>query len=214
LERRLATARSQKDQAVIRAPFNGLIDRVDARVGEQAMPGIPLVGITSPEGMYVQADVSERFIGTFQVGDEVDLQFPVQDSTIQSTITAVSQVINADNRTFSIEAKLPWTKLTVKPNQTVVVHLNDYTNPKAYTISTRLIQVDEKGEYIFQIVEENDKHIAKKLYVKSGMTYQGKTEITEGLDGNEILADKGFRELTDRAVVTVYKENDQSVAKN
>ncbi|HEY5690599.1 MAG TPA: efflux RND transporter periplasmic adaptor subunit, partial [Cyclobacteriaceae bacterium] len=73
LEGKLATANAQLNLAIIRAPFTGTIDQLEAQVGEMAAPGVPLVRIVSSDQMYLKADVSERFIGRFNAGDKVDI---------------------------------------------------------------------------------------------------------------------------------------------
>ncbi|NJN41398.1 MAG: efflux RND transporter periplasmic adaptor subunit [Flammeovirgaceae bacterium] len=126
LERKLATAHSQLDQAIIKAPFNGAVDLVQAREGELATPGLPLVRIVNQDDMYIKADVSEKFIGKFSVGDKLEVFFPAQDKRILSSIASVSQVINAENRTFVVEASLSNQNFIIKPNQVVVLNMRDY----------------------------------------------------------------------------------------
>jgi membrane fusion protein, multidrug efflux system len=203
LESQLATTQAQLDQSIIRAPFNGTIDEVQAREGEMASPGVPVVRITSPEDMYIKADVSERFIGKFSKGDKVDVYFPLQDKRIASTIAAVSEVINPENRTFSVEIVLPKTDFTLKPNQVTVLEIRDYFNREAITVPTRLILKDDSGEYIYGVQGEGKNKVAKKIRVKSGVSYNGRTEILEGLTGNEEIVDKGFRDLAEGVQVAV-----------
>lgn len=215
LERRLATTNSQLDQALIRAPFSGTIDEVIAREGELASPGLPLLRMTSPEDMYIKADVSERFIGRFKTGDKVNIYFPVHDKTLTSTIASVSQVINAENRTFSIEVSLPRTEWILKPNQVTVLHLTDYTNKEALTVPTRLIQNDDSGQYIFKVEKNDKKFVARKVHITSGLTYDGQTELITGADSGLQVVDKGFRDLSEGVEVAVAKPGEaDKVARN
>jgi RND family efflux transporter MFP subunit len=197
------------DQAIIRAPFSGNIDAVPAREGELASPGVPLVRITSRQDMYISADVSERYIGKFSEGDDVEVHFPVQDKNVESKISAVSQVINPDNRTFAVEISLPKTDLILKPNQVAILKMRDYFSKDAYVVPTKLIQVDSQGEYIYEVKKDGDKQIAKKLYVKTGVTYDGSTEITNGITGAEILVGDGFRDLSDDVEVAISSADAQ-----
>jgi multidrug efflux pump subunit AcrA (membrane-fusion protein) len=67
------------------------------------------------------------------------------------------------------------------------------------TVPGHLILSDTKGDYVF--VVENG--MAKKRYVKRGKAYANQTEIIEGLQGNETLVDKGFREVGDNFSVNI-----------
>lgn len=206
LERRLATAYAQLDMTQVKAPFAGMVDEVQAREGELASPGLHLVRITSPQDMYIEADVSEKFIGKFHPGDPVEVYFPSQERTIQSSVKAVGQVINNENRTFTIEVIMPAVDFMVKANQITVLHLQDYYSKAAITVPTRLIQRDSQGEFIFGVESKDGKMVARKIAVVSGLSYESSTEILSGLTGSEQLVDKGFRELADGIEVQISGE--------
>lgn len=198
LEKRLAVTQAQLDQSIIKAPFAGTIDKVNARVGEMASPGMPLVQMVSSGDMYIRADVSEDFIGKLKAGDQVQIFFPAFDKQVKSNITSIGQVINPENRTFRMEARLT-SDLQAKPNQVVVVSVRDYVNAKAYQVPTKIIQRDNEGEYIFITESKDNILVAKKVYIKAGLSYNGHTEIKDGLKGNEQIVFEGFREVTEGA---------------
>ena len=68
-----------------------------------AITGMPLVRIVNPDDMYILTDISENYIGKFQKGESVEVHFPTQNKYLESKISSVSQVINRENRTFSVE---------------------------------------------------------------------------------------------------------------
>lgn len=206
LERRLATAKSQLHQYRVTAPFAGSIDAVEAKVGEMAQPGFPLVRIVNPNDIHIKSDVSERFIGKFKKGDAVDVYFPSQDKRIVSTIKSVGQVINDQNRTFEVEVELPTLSFPVRPNQVVVLNMRDYYNEKAIKVPTKLIQRDNKGSYVYQVIEKDGKSVAEKLHVTPGISYNNETEILDGLAMNQKIAFKGYRELSEGVVVSLIDE--------
>jgi len=215
LERRLATAYSQLDQAIVKAPFSGTIDQLPAREGEVASPGMPLVRVVSLEDTYIKADVSERFIGKFKAGDPVEIYFPSQDKKLMSKISSVSQVINAENRTLVVETQLPKVDFPVKPNQVVVLNLRDYMSEATLAVPTRIIQKDEDGQYIFTIDDRNGRLMAKKTHITTGIASFTETEIVDGLIGNEQIVDQGYRDLTEGVEVEIagVKKNSKEVAK-
>ncbi|MBX2945927.1 MAG: efflux RND transporter periplasmic adaptor subunit [Cyclobacteriaceae bacterium] len=214
LERRLATAYSQLDQAIIKAPFSGTIDQLPAREGEVAGPGMPLVRVVSLDDTYIKADVSERFIGKFKTGDPVEVYFPSQDKKLNTKVASVSQVINAENRTFIVEVQLPRVDFIVKPNQVVVLNLRDYLSEATLAVPTRIIQKDEDGQFIFAVDDREGRLLAKKIHITTGITSMTETEVVAGLKGDEQIVDQGYRDLTEGVEVEIFgaKKNSKEVA--
>lgn len=212
LERKLATAQSQLSQSRVKAPFSGSIDKVDAKVGEVAQPGMPLVRIVNPDDIHISADISERFIGKFVQGDKVDIYFPAQDQKIVSTITSVGQVINDQNRTFNMEIKLPKLDFPAKPNQVVVLSLKDYINQEAIKVPTKLIQTDKVGQFIYVVEKQGEEMVAKKRHIETGLSFNNETEILSGLTTGQSVAMKGYRDLSEGVVVSVEDSKETAVA--
>ena len=203
LERKLETIKSQLDQTKIYAPFRGIVDNIPARVGDVAQPGVPLLRMVSDGDYYIEADVSEAFLGTFDAGDEVEVYFPSLDKTVNSSISSVGQVINSDNRTFRLEVKLPAVDFVVKPNQVVILSLTDYQNDDAFVLPTKIIQTDNIGQYVYRIVSEDGQQLAKKNHIKIGKTFDLKTEIIDGVKSDMLIANDGYRDLTEGVAVKV-----------
>ncbi|MEX2569535.1 MAG: efflux RND transporter periplasmic adaptor subunit [Cyclobacteriaceae bacterium] len=198
LEKNLASLELQKDRATVKAPFNGTVEELLIRVGELVQPGTPIVNMIGEDDLFIEGDISERYIGILEQGDSVSIRFPSINKSLKTKVTAIGSVINPDNRTFKVEVFLPRMKL-VKPNMLSVLNIQDYENPEAVIVPTYLILQDNKGSYVY-VVEEG---LAIKKYIERGMTQEGKTEILEGLDGSETLVDKGFREVGNNFSVNI-----------
>ncbi len=205
LERRLTTTYSQLDLASIEAPFSGSIDEVFVKEGEMAQPGVPMFRIVSLDDMYIKADISENHIGKIEVNDEVKVAFPSIGKEYNSSITAIGQVINTKNRTFSIEVKLESDNL-VKPNLTAVLELQDYENNEAWVIPTEIILNDNYGDFVFLVGEGEEKSVAKKFRIERGKTFRGETEILNKFNGNEVIINQGFREVSEGVVVKLVNQ--------
>lgn len=198
LEKNLASVSTQRDRATIRAPFDGTVEAVNIRLGEMVQPGTPIVNFVGESDLYIEGDVSERYVGILERGDSVEARFPSIDRELRTRITAVGGVIDPNNRTFKIEAHLPQSE-KVKPNMISVIRIKDYENKGAVTVPANLILQDNEGEYVF-VVNNN---AAQKAYIKRGLTYEGMTEVLEGLKGDETLVDKGFREVSENIKVSI-----------
>ena len=205
LERKLATANAQLDQSIIRAPFSGSIDAIPAKEGEITQPGLAILRIVNPSDVYIKSDISERFIGVFEKGDEVEVYFPVQDKRMVSTISSVSQVINSQNRTFEVEVEVPEGLGHTRPNQVVVLKLRDYKNDEALKVPTMIIQRDNQGSYVFEVVKDGSNMVAKKLHIKTGVSYANHTEVLEGIKPGQVIAHQGYRDLAEGVYVKITK---------
>ncbi|MFC4872451.1 efflux RND transporter periplasmic adaptor subunit [Negadavirga shengliensis] len=198
LEKSLAALELQKDRTTVTAPFDGTVEQVMVRVGELVQPGSPIANFIGSSDLFIEGEVSERYVGILKKGDVVNVKFPSLGTELETKITAVGGVIDPNNRTFKIEAFLPRGE-NIKPNMVSVIRVKDYENSEAVSVPTHLLLQDNEGEYLFTIEDET----AHKTYVTRGKTYQGRTEIVEGLTGEELLVDKGFREVGDNFRVSI-----------
>lgn len=201
LEKSLAAMKSQFGKALVKAPFNGTVESVQVRIGELVQPGMPMFQFVGESELFIQADVSESFVGVLRKGDSVEVVFPSLNKSMTTKVSAVGGIINPNNRTFNVEVFLP-TIPDVKPNMISVLKIQDYANKEGIIVPAHLILSDTKGDYVFTVENNNT---AKKKYVKRGLTFGDETEILEGLTGTETLVDKGFREVGDNFGVTISK---------
>ncbi|MGK7394855.1 MAG: efflux RND transporter periplasmic adaptor subunit [Candidatus Cyclobacteriaceae bacterium M3_2C_046] len=202
LKSKLATTRSQLDKSTIRAPFTGSIDKVFIKEGEMTQPGLPLLRIVSLEDMYIEADVSEAYIGQFDKGDMVVISFPSIDATYTSEITSVGRVLDRNNRTFSVEVALPNQKdFMIKPNMIAIMKLKDFEAEQAVIVPTNLIQIDNRGDYVYVVDKSDSIPTARKVKIERGVTYKDQTVVLSGLSGQEVLVDEGFREVAEGHIV-------------
>jgi len=205
LENQIANVKTQISKSQVRAPFAGTIESVYVREGEMAQMGSPLVRIVNHHDMYIKADLSEAYVGNFKKGDPVVVTFPSLEKTLESKISSVGQVIDEMNRTFAIEALLPLTSFTIKPNLIAIVKIKDYHHDEAIVVPSKLIQKDNRGDFVFVTEQNSEELVAKKVQVDRGRTYKSNTMITSGLTGNEVLIDQGFRDVAEGSKVKVVE---------
>lgn len=204
LERKLATTRSQLDKTKIKAPFSGVIDLVNIRVGEMVQPGQPIVRLVSLDNMYIKADVSEAYIGKFKAGQKVKVYFPSIDTELESKVSALGQVIELNNRTFELEVQIP-TKGNVKPNMIAVLSIADYVNENALSIPNNLIFRDNNGAFVYMLKKVDGNDVAMRADVALGITAGTKTEVLNGLKAGDVIIEKGIYDIANGAQVKVVE---------
>jgi membrane fusion protein (multidrug efflux system) len=207
LENQIETLRSQIDKTYIKAPFTGTIDELDAKLGQYAQPTIPLIRLVSLDDMYIKADVSEAYIGTIKKGEPTTVNFASLNEEFETTISSIGQVINPNNRTFTIEVKVPDLTYPLKPNLVAVVKIKDFEADDAIVIPNNLIQKDNRGDYVYIVTKNSENPVARKIPVERGKTYKNQTMITNGLSGGEELINEGFRDVSDGMNVKVVEDS-------
>jgi RND family efflux transporter MFP subunit len=206
LENSIATIQEQANKTTVRAPFDGVVDKIFPKVGEIAQGQLPVARIVNLDNVYVTAEVSERYVGKVRAGDQVQVIVNRTD-TILSKIARVGTFINSNNRTFEIKVEMDGVVKNVKPNSLVVLKINDYSRPEAIAIPSSLIMQDGQGsDYVF-VVESNGSNtsVAKKRNITTGMRYMGTTLIEQGLDLSTPIIDKGSRSVREGDVVEIIK---------
>ncbi|NVK49540.1 MAG: efflux RND transporter periplasmic adaptor subunit [Cyclobacteriaceae bacterium] len=201
LERSLASLKTQLDKSIVKAPFDGTVETVTVRLGELVQPGSPMFQFVGESDLFIEADISEAYVGVLGKGDSVRVTFPSIGKEIETRVSAVGAIINSNNRTFKVEVYLPQMDL-VKPNMLAILDIKDYDNPEAVVVPSKLVLSDNRGDYVFVVRDGK----AIKTYVQRGKTFQQQTEILEGLTGSEKLVDKGFREVGDNFNVTIAQQ--------
>lgn len=204
MENSLATLREQRRKSTVRAPFSGVVDKIFPKVGEMAGMQMPVARLVSLEGLYITADVTERYVNDIVAGDSIWALINRTD-TLHGVIGRIGKYINPNNRTFEIKVKLDTEGTGLRPNSLVALKINDYTEEGAITIPSSLIMQDGKGaNYVYVISkDEHERSIASKRAVKTKMSYEGKTMVSEGLKNGEQLIDKGSRSVRDGDLIEV-----------
>jgi len=215
LQSQLNAANSQVRQAQemanmsnVHAQISGVIDEMNVRPGEffspqtAAQPGMG-IRIVNTGNLKIVTAVPDNYVGRVVKGDKVLVEVANSGKApIQTTISTVGASIDAKTRSFTIEAKLP-SDPALKPNQTAVMKILDYSAKAVVVVPVNVVQTDDKGKYVYVMEKEGDKMVARKKLVNVGEIYDGKIEIKSGLSGGETIITQGYQTVYDGQTVTI-----------
>ncbi|MBL9115442.1 MAG: efflux RND transporter periplasmic adaptor subunit [Verrucomicrobiaceae bacterium] len=102
----LSEAQTMLGYAKVTAPFDGVITRKLAEVGDLAMPGKPLLEIEAPESLRFEADLPEAIIDRVKLGDKLRVKLT---TALDAVVSEISPVADPVSRTFRIKLDLPAT---------------------------------------------------------------------------------------------------------
>ncbi|MBK9107515.1 MAG: efflux RND transporter periplasmic adaptor subunit [Saprospiraceae bacterium] len=204
LEQKLKTLDAQIAMSYIKAPVSGTVDAVLLKIGEMAAPGMSGIRVVNNNEMSIKAQLSDKYVNEVKKGDKVSIEIPGKNLEFNSRIEYVSNSISARSRTFIIDVALPKSKYTFNSNQSVRLKINSSNIPKALVISTNLIQTSINGEeYVLIAVQENGFWHAKRKNITTGISYQGQTEIKQGLTAGDQIISSGYSELVDGQMIAL-----------
>jgi membrane fusion protein, multidrug efflux system len=204
LELKLKTLKAQKAMATVKAPFDGVVDEVFSKEGEMASPMMPLLRLINGYKMFTVADVSETHIKTVKAGTNAIVKVPALDLELDSKISRVGQYINPYNRTFRVQVDLDNKTQILKPNLLSVIYIKVFEADSAIVLPSSAIQQDPAGiEYVYIVDRKNPRPFAKRVDIKTGLTTNNKTHITEGLNGSEEVITEGARGLKENERIEI-----------
>ena len=203
LEKKLAILQEQLDMTKIRATISGTIDMVKLKEGEAVSPAFPVFRIANLNDLKIVAGISDAHISKIKRGDSVLVSFPNLNHELKTTIDVVSRVIDNKNRTFTVEMKLPQTNGDISPNMLCALSINDLIKKHTIVLPINMIQKSGDEKFVYVAVQQQEIWLAKKQTVKTGLIYNGKTEIITGLKENDKIITVGYQDLTNGQQITV-----------
>lgn len=191
LEKKLETIQIQLNKMQVYSPSSGVVEMVNIKQGELAAPGMPIVTLMDLSRVQIVSDVSENYLKAVKVGEKIDVTIPALDLETTAKITKIGSIINPANRTFKIEADISNKGGKLKPNLLANIKIKEFEAEKAVLVPSILIKQDTKGDYVYVVKKDKDQQIAKRIDVEKSRSFEGKTIITKGLNGGELIVAEG-----------------------
>ena len=201
LEKRIGTMNTQMSMSKVYAPISGTVEKVMQKSGEMGMPGAPMAQIVNVSDLKIVAKVGDTYVGSVKKGDAITVKFPDINKEFTTKISLVNALIDPASRTFGIEANIPNLGGSLKPNQVAIININDLSKGNSLIVSQNVVQKTEAGDLVYVAVVENGKKVAKARTVKTGIAYDGKIEILEGLTAGEMVITQGYQDLVDGTLI-------------
>jgi len=203
VENKIASLRDQISMSSITSPIDGTVEDIPIKVGQLAVAGVPSFRVINFAKVKAVADVGEAYSSKIKTGDQVKIFLPDFNDELQENVTFASKFINLTNRTFTVEVELPPSpNMLYRANMIAVIRIKDYSNASTIAVSQNFIQSSkDEGLFVYLAKEENGKKVARKSFIKTGITYNGLTEVLGGLKDGDKLITAGYKDLYDGQVI-------------
>jgi RND family efflux transporter MFP subunit len=179
------------------APFDGIVTRKLADVGDLAAPGKPIIEMEDPRALRFEADVPEALIGHVKIGAKLLVQVAEGAAPIEGTVVEVAPVADAASRTFLVKLDLPAAEGT-RSGQFGRVWVRTGES-KSIRVPASAIVVRGQMECVFVVANQH----AQLRIVRTGKRTGGEAEILSGLSSGERVVSEGAESLRDGQPVTL-----------
>ncbi len=188
-EASLQQARNNLENAVLRAPFDGVVAAVNVNPGEQtSTAGGPIVVLTDLSSLRVDVNIDEADIGKVKVGQPVRItsdnlpgqQFQGRVSAIAPTATIQQGVVNYQVQ-VQIQAQ-PGQPLPLRPGMTVLVSIIYDQRQNVLAVPNRAVRTQGRTRYVEVLVDGGR---TERREVQTGLSNDQLTEIVSGLKEGE-----------------------------
>ncbi len=187
------TSLSSKKSFNVYSPISGVVDAVDATVGQSFASPVnpPVIKIVNTGKLKIKAQIPENYAGVVRTGSSVMLIFPDIRDTLMTKINYAEKIINEMSRAFAVYIPLP-SSAKFQPNMTALVKIATYQNSRAFVLPSGVIQKTEKGNFVYVADQQNKSELRE---VTLGNSYESKVEILSGLSLGDRVITTGYEEL-------------------
>ena len=194
-QKQVSQIKQQLAKTKIYAPFSGVIDEIQARLGSNLIPGItPVLRIVNLNTMFAESDVPENYLSNITKGSKAKVSIPALNQIQNTEIHQTGNFITPSNRTFRVEARLENPEGLIKPNLNARLSVMDYFNPEAIMIPLRVVREDAKNQpfvFVLSKPEKDNGFTTEQRMVTLGKTKEEMVEIIDGLTTGELVVEEG-----------------------
>ncbi len=179
----------------ITAPFDGVITRKHADVGDLSAPGKTLLEMEAPGELRLEADVSEAAMARVVQGEKMMVNIPAATAQLEATVSEIAPAADAGSRTVLVKLDLP--KVSgIRSGQfgRVFVPVADV---EALRVPAESVIHRGQLEILFVVADQK----AQMRLVKTGKKIGTQVEVVSGLMPGETYVADGAAALTDGQAV-------------
>ena len=199
-EAKLELARAHLEECLIKAPFDGVIDKVHVRRGDLATPRSPLIEMFDPDSLVVRFSVNEAHATTVKPGLPVKVRldaFP--GKTFRGEISRVYPSLDDDLHTRTVEAELAGTR-DLMPHQFAGIILQLTSVENAVVVPVDSVQEKPDGSKVAFVVEDGK---AVQRSVEVGIEQEQRVQVVRGIEPGDQVVVAGSDRLKDGSPVRI-----------
>jgi RND family efflux transporter MFP subunit len=187
----VAEAETMLGYADLTAPFDGMVTRKLADVGDLASPGKPLIEIENPAALRLEAAVPEALMSRLSLGAKVAVSIPALDRQFEAQVSEIEPAADPHSRTFLVKIDLP---------PVAGLRSGQFGRVAVPIAETSILRVPasaviQRGQLEMVFVAANQK--AQMRLVRTGKRIGSDVELISGVSAGEQIVTDGAATLVD-----------------
>jgi HlyD family secretion protein len=187
-ENAVEEARNELSDYYIRAPFDGVITKIDAKVGEIALANTPLVSMMSVGTFQIESYIPEIHIAKIKLNDEASITLDAYGEEIKFKGQVVSldpaETIRDGVSTYKVKLQFKEKDDRIKSGMTANVAILIFDKKNVIVLPGGT--VFEKDSKKFVQVKENKKILEKEVTLGE-VSSLGQVEIVSGVKDGDVV---------------------------
>lgn len=199
----LRVAQLNLRDAFIRAPFAGVIQTRSVQLGQYLQPGATLATLLQRDPLLVRFPVSEQDAPRIKPGMTAEVSLRESTRTYDAKIMLVAEAADPTTRLVQVTGQIDDKehRYWLRPGAFCDVSVPVGDARVSIVVPSMSVQPTETGNVVYIV---DAKNVAHKVPVSLGMhTPEGGVEVTQGVQGGQLLVVRGFEPLSEGAPVQV-----------
>jgi RND family efflux transporter MFP subunit len=203
-------AEAQVSYSEIRSPIAGVVTDRPLFAGETANSGIALVTVMDTSALLAKVHLSESAAQRLKPGDEASLIVPGVDEPVPGKVVLVSPALDTGSTTVEVWIRVDNSSGKYKAGTPVKVSIVGRTAAKAVKIPVSAVLTGQDGSKSVMVIDADG--AARKKAIQLGINDGENVQVTQGLNGSEMVITTGAYGLDDGTKVKVGKAGEDDTS--
>jgi RND family efflux transporter MFP subunit len=183
------SARGAYNDKFVFAPFNGIVTKLDTKVGEIVSPTVSKIAMMSDGVFQIESYVPEVRIADIKLEDAAEITLDAYGERIPFSAEVVSidpaETIKDGVSTYKVKLQFPEKDSRIKSVMTANVLITVFRKPNALVVPAGVI-LEKNGKKFVRV--KKDKTIEEREITTGAISSLGRVEVISGLaDGESII---------------------------
>ena len=183
LSRQIVAAELARDEAKERlershivAPFDGVVVRKSAEIGQLVSPSTQIVEIISRGEVYAEVQVGEMYLAQLHIGDTIPIFIEALNLTLPGKVEAIVPYGPTSSRTFPVKVLLQDPDNVLKVGMSVSAYIQTRSPSEGIVVPKDAVWIQPQGNSVWVFLGDENTENGKVHQVPVDITVKGVSE--------------------------------------